>query len=325
MVRLNTVFLGSGEFSRDLLRDLLQAGLSISAVITRPDHPAGRGLRQRSTPVKALAEHAGIRVFQPDGPGDPLFMDALDESSTELILVADYGHLLPRHILEYTAAAYLNVHPSLLPHYRGAAPIQRALMQGERVTGVTLMLLDEGMDTGDIIASEELGIEESDNALSLREKLASLGARMLVETLPRFLSGAIIPVAQEENIATYADPIGKTDMIIDWTRAAESIHDQIRALSPRPGAYTRFRGRRVKILRSLPRRDLSEAAPGKLVFDGKDGLLVGTTAGELQLLELQPEGKKTMSAAEFRRGYRLAADESFFASKSPETHEPPTR
>jgi methionyl-tRNA formyltransferase len=320
VVRLNTVFLGSGEFSRDLLRDLLRAGLSISAVITRPDHPAGRGLRQRSTPVKTLAEHEGMRVFQPDGPGDPLFMDALDESRTEMIVVADYGHLLPRHILEYTATGCLNVHPSLLPRYRGAAPIQRALMQGERVTGVTLMLLDEGMDTGDIIACEESSIDESDNALSLRGKLASLGARMLVETLPLFLSGAITPVAQDETMATYADPIGKTDTIIDWTRAAENIHNQIRALSPRPGAYTRFRGKRVKILRSLPCRDLSEAAPGRLVLDGKDGLLVGTTAGELQLLELQPEGKKAMGAAEFRRGYRLAADESFFASESLETH-----
>ncbi len=325
MVRLNTVFLGSGEFSRDILRDLLQAGLAISAVITRPDHPAGRGLRKRPTPVKALAEHEGVRVFQPDGPSDPRFMDALDESRTEMIVVADYGYLLPRQILEYTATGCLNIHPSLLPRYRGAAPIQRALMQGERVSGVTLMLLDEGMDTGDIIASEELCIAETDNALSVRERLASLGARMLVETLPRFLSGAITPVAQDETIATYADPIRKTDTIIDWTRAAENIHNQIRALSPRPGAFTRFRGRRVKILRSLPRRDLSEAAPGKLVLDGKDGLLVGTAAGDLQVVELQPEGKKAMSAAEFRRGYRLATDESFSTSDSLETFETPPR
>ena len=308
---MNTVYVGSGEFSRDLLHDLLHAGFEVSGVITRPDHPAGRGLRQRPTPVKTTAEQAGIRVFEPDGPGDPLFMTALDELRTEIIVVADYGYLLPRSILEYTPTSCLNVHPSLLPRYRGAAPIQRALMQGERMTGVTLMLLDEGMDTGGVIAREELAIEDADNADSLRTRLASLGARLLTETLPLYISGAVAPAPQDETMATYADPIRKSDTIIDWTRTAGSIHDQVRALSPRPGAYTRFRGKRAKILRSRPRHDIHGTAPGKLVLDGKEGVIVGTSQGTLQILELQLEGKKAVSAGEFRRGYRPADGDRF--------------
>jgi methionyl-tRNA formyltransferase len=283
----------------------------MSAVFTRPDQPAGRGLRRRPTPVKTLAEQEGLKVFQPDGPGDSLFTAALDEVETEMILVADYGYLLPRNILEYTATGCLNVHPSLLPRYRGAAPIQRALMLGERVTGVSLMVLDEGMDSGDVIASLELAVEDSDNALTLREKLAVLGARLLVETLPLYLAGAVTPTPQDESMATYADPIRKADMVIDWTQAATIIHNQVRSLSPRPGAYTGFRGKRVKILRSLPCDDIRDAVPGEIVLESKGGVAVGAGEGSLKLMELQPEGKTVLSASEFRRGYRLSGGDTF--------------
>ncbi|MEW6553065.1 MAG: methionyl-tRNA formyltransferase [Actinomycetota bacterium] len=313
MIFLNTVFLGSGGFSRDLLDELLRSGFEISAVFTRPDHPAGRGLHRRPTPVKAFAKLRGLRVFQPDGPRDPLFTASLGEVKPELMLVADYGYLLPARILGYTAKGCLNVHPSLLPRYRGAAPIQRALMRGEAVTGVSLMVMDEGMDTGDVIAVRELAIADSDSALTLRRKLATLGAGLLLETLPPFLAGDIPPVPQDEAMATYADPIRKEDTVIDWTRTAADIHNQVRALSPRPGAYTLLRGKRVKVLRTLPRPDVAAGIPGELLPEGKEGVAVGTGGGALQLLEVQPEGKKAMSAGEFRRGYRPARGEVFLA------------
>jgi methionyl-tRNA formyltransferase len=279
-------------------------GFETSAVITRCDRPAGRGLRLQPTAVKAFAEKEGLKVFQPDGPDDPAFMAALDDLRPELLLVADFGYLLPRAVLEYPPLGCVNVHPSLLPRYRGAAPIQRALMRGERATGVTLMALDEGMDTGGIIAQEEICIEDADDALSLRRKLVSLGARMVVKTLPSYAAGSIAPHPQEDKRATYADPIRKPDTIIDWTREAMSIHNQVRALSPLPGAYTKLRGKRLKILRTVPREDIAVAAMGKIALCEKDLLMVGTGKGALQVEEIQPEGKKTMSTVEFLRGYR---------------------
>lgn len=308
---MRTVFLGSGEFSRDLLAELLRAGYEIDAVITRPDRPAGRGLYLRPTAVKVLAQGEGLRLLQPAGPSHPAFMGALEELLPDLLLVADYGYLLPEVVLSYPSKGCVNVHPSLLPRYRGAAPIQRALLQGEKETGVTLIALDEGMDTGAIIAVEKAAIEDEDDALSLRRKLASLGARMVVETLPPFASGGIVPRPQEEKMATYADPIRKEETSIDWTRDAKSVHNQVRALSPRPGAHTRLRGKRVKILRAHPRKDIDAAAPGEVALARGEDLVVGTGEHALQLDEVQPEGKRPMRAGEFLRGYHPREGEMF--------------
>jgi len=307
---LNTAFLGSGSFSRDLLFNLLRSGFEVSGVITRPDRQAGRGLARRPTPLKALAESENLRVFQPAGPSDPLFESGLEQLRPDVLLVADYGYLLPRDMLEYPPQGCVNVHPSLLPRYRGAAPIQRAIMRGESRTGITLMLMDEGMDTGEILAQEEIGIEDGDHSLALRVKLASLGARMVVEKLPLYVSGDILPFPQDESMASYADPIGKADMKIDWSQPAVDIHNLVRALSPRPGAYTMFRGKRLKILRSKPRQDVEAEAPGSLVRLGDDTILAGTSRGSLQLEELQPEGKKPLGAGDFLHGYRIMPGES---------------
>jgi methionyl-tRNA formyltransferase len=206
VIDLNTVFLGSGEFSGDLLANLYRAGFDIGGVITRPDRPAGRGLKPRPTPVKKTCEDNGLEIFQPSGPGDPAFIAILEKLNPELILVADYGYILPGAILEYAPKGCLNVHPSLLPLYRGADPIRRALIDGVKTTGVTLMLLDEGMDTGPIIARRELVVQDDDNAGTLREKLASLGADMLVASIPLYVSGMIKPEQQDEEEATYANP-----------------------------------------------------------------------------------------------------------------------
>ncbi|MBN2026432.1 MAG: methionyl-tRNA formyltransferase [Actinobacteria bacterium] len=306
---MNIIFMGSGDFACDMLSDLLREGFSLSGVITRPDRPAGRGLRPRPTPVKSLAAQWGMVVHQPDGPTDPAFLALLEEQRPGLLLVADYGHILTGEILAFPSRGCLNIHPSLLPRYRGAAPIQRALMNGERVTGVTLMLLDEGMDTGDILAREEVVVEAGDNALTLRRKLAARGARMVVDAVPLYLAGDIVPRPQEDELATYADPIRKPEMHIMWQRSATRIHDQVRALSPQPGAYTHFRDKRIKILSTSCARDALPLHPGILEVTGKDILVVGTGKGALQLEEVQPEGKQPMSAADFLHGYRPRSGE----------------
>jgi len=187
-------------------------------------------------------------------------------------------------------------------------------MQGELKTGVSVMLLDEGMDSGPIIASEEVVIEDEDNALTLRRKLAQAGGRVLVEELPRYVRGEIIPRPQDERLATFAEPIRKADMVIDWNRDASSLHNQIRALSPRPGAYTELGGKRIKILRSRIREDIASQAPGRMISLGKESFAVGTAEGALQVEELQPEGKKLLSAAAFLRGYRVPEGEFFGGS-----------
>lgn len=308
---MKTVFLGSGEFSRDLLRELLSLGMQIEALITRPDRPAGRGLRSRPTAVKSLAREAGLAVYDPPEPSHPAFLSALDELRPEVILVADYGLMLSREILEYPPRGCVNVHPSLLPRYRGAAPIRRAIMNGEKETGVTLMLLDEGMDTGGIIASVKVAIGDHDDAEMLRARLASAGARMVMYYLPVYLSGNIEPWPQDEQFATYADPVGKEETLVDWSRSALDIHNQVRSLSPRPGAYAKLGGRRVKILRTRPREDGSAALPGEITTAADGAVLAATGQGMLQLELLQPEGKKVMSAEDFMRGYRPREGEAF--------------
>ncbi len=307
-----TVFLGSGEFSRELLYHLLRAGLDIAAVMTPPDRPAGRGLRLHPTAVKSLAVDEGLQVFQPTGPADPTFATALEAERPDVILVADYGYLLPPEVLSRPARGCVNVHPSLLPRYRGAAPIQRALMHGEKETGVTLMLMDEGMDSGDIIAAEKTAIADDDDAVTLRGRLAALGARVVAENLPPFARGDIVPLPQDERFATYAAPISKEETRIDWEQEATAIHNQVRALRPQPGAHTYHGDKRVKILRSAVCENV-EAAPGEIIVSPEGDLLVGAGRGSLQVLELQLEGKKPLRAAEFLRGYRLQ-ERGFFGT-----------
>ena len=308
---MRTVFAGSGEFSRDLLRNLLLAGFELAGVITQPDRPAGRGLRLHATPVASLAEEKGLVVRRPPAPQDPGFRVTLRELQPDLLLVADYGHILPRAVLDIPPLGCVNVHPSLLPRHRGAAPIQRALMQGAPSTGVTLIVMDEGIDSGPVIAKEELEIADADDAGTLREKLALLGARMVEEFVPLYAAGRIAPEPQDERFATYAEPIRKGDLRIDWSRSARDIHNQVRALSPRPGAHTYLRGRRVKILRTRLRDDMVDIGVATLVSPTGQTLVAGAGKGALELQEIQPEGRRAMSAGEFMRGYRLRPGEGF--------------
>lgn len=308
---MRVIFFGSGGFSRDLLENIIQKGLQIEAIVTRPDRPAGRGRHLRPTPVKAFAKNGNWVVLQPQSPSHKGFAESLEKLHPDLLLVADYGYILPHTILQLPPLGCINIHPSLLPRYRGVSPIQRALMDGGEVTGVTMMLMDEGLDTGPIISQEEIKIEEDDDSATLREKLAELASRMILNDMTLFVSGRITPRAQDESQATYADAIVASEKVIDWSRDSNAIHNQVRALSPRPGAYTFFRGRRVKILRSWPEGALEYLGVGEVKVTEKNTLTAGTGGGALTIIVLQPEGKKVLEAAEFVRGYRPIPGEGF--------------
>lgn len=301
---LRVVFLGSGDFAHGLLRRLLEDGCGIAAVIIPPERPAGRGLRIKASPLKVLARERGLPLLQPGEPRQENYVAALREQRPDLVLVTDYGHILPAAVLEIPPSGCLNVHPSLLPRYRGAAPIQRALMDGVEKTGVSLMLLDEGMDTGPVICQREAAVGGEDDAGILRERLASLAARMVIEELPRYLAGEAVPRPQDERTATYAPPIAKGEYEIDWSRPAADIHNLVRALAPRPGAFTTLRGKRIKILRArLADRD-ANLAPGEMAALDGETFVAGCADGAISLELVQPEGRKAMTAGEFLRGYR---------------------
>lgn len=308
---MRSIFMGSGDFSRDLLKLLLEKGFEFAAVVTRPDQPAGRGLRQRATPVKATALEKGLVVLQPEDLSHEDDIKILRSLQPDFILVADYGNILPGEVLEIPGKGCVNVHPSLLPSYRGAAPIQRTLMDGAAVTGVTLILMDHGVDTGPIISRAEMEIAAEDNFVSLRERLAGLAADMVVHTLPRYAGGEIPPIPQDSGLATYAGPIEKSELAMDWSMNAKKIHDRVRALSPSPGAFSRFRGKRIKILSSRFHESPYSSEPGRIVVVDDKNLLVAAGRGSLSIQVLQPEGKNVMSIAEFIRGYRPQVGECF--------------
>jgi len=311
---LRFFFFGSGEFSRNILEVLLENELIPQALITRIDRPSGRGRRLRPTPVKLFAKESGIEVIQPHDISEDTFIDTLKAAQPEVILLADYGELLPTALLQLPPKGCVNIHPSLLPRYRGASPVQRALMDGVDITGVSLMLMEKGLDTGPIIYQQEMEIGEDDDAGSLARKLAVLGGRLLVSKLPAYLLGEITPHPQDEDEASYAEPINKRELLIDWSRKARTVFNQVRALSPSPGAYTYFRGKRLKILRAMPTAGEVKSPPGTIVVQGNIHLLVKAGEGALRLETLQPEGKKIMSSDEFLRGYHLETGECFEAT-----------
>ncbi len=304
------LFLGTGDYARDVLDKLLASGLAPESVITGPDRPSGRGLRLRSTPVAELAEEKGLDLHKVEGPGDRSFRDILERTRPDLVLVCDYGSRLPGEVLSALPGRFLNLHPSLLPRHRGAAPIQRALMEGETRTGVSLMVMEEGLDTGPVVDAVETEIHPEDDAGTLRVRLAEAGARLLERALPAYLEGKSTPREQDHDMATYAPPLRKEELLIDWREPASVVHNRIRALAPLPGARSRLGGRWIKILRSRPREDVTHLRPGELRGVGGE-MLVGTGGGALEVLQLQPEGRRRMEAAEFLRGFR-GGKEAFF-------------
>lgn len=297
------VFMGTPQFAVAALEGLCQHH-EVSGVVTQPDRPAGRGRRLVPSPVKGVALARGLPVYQPASLRSAEALDQLAGWQPDVIVVAAFGQILLKPVLELAPHGCLNVHASLLPRYRGAAPIAAAILAGDDTTGITIMRLDEGLDTGPLLAQADLAIGPEDTTASLGDKLAVLGAELLIGTLPGWIGGEIQAQPQDDALASYCQRLSKADGELGWTQTAQHLDRQVRAFSPWPGAYTTWQGQRLKVLRTRPRPEwLGEASPGEVV-ELPDGAGVVTGQGLLELLEIQLAGKKPMAAGPFIRGQR---------------------
>ena len=303
---MKILFMGTPDFAVFSLKALVEAGEDVIGVVTQPDKPKGRGYTLTPPPVKVYAEEHGLPVWQPATLRDESFASLLEELSPELIAVVAYGKILPESVIRFPKYGCVNVHGSLLPEYRGAAPMQRAIIDGKEVTGITTMYMDVGLDTGDMILKEEIAIEECDNFETIHDKLGICGARLLVDTVELIKDGKAPATPQDDALATYAAKIEKSDCLIDFSRSAREIHCQIRGLSPIPLSFTHTSdGKLLKVI-AAERVDKSyDAQAGEVVsLDG--GITVACKDGAIKLTHVLPEGKGRMPAADFIRGRKVA-------------------
>ncbi len=296
---MGILFFGTPVFAIPTLKALIESGEEVSAVITQPDKPGGRGRKPIEPPVKRFAMQNDLPVLQPERIKDPKFYETISDYSPEFIVVVAYGMIIPPEILKLPERGPINVHASLLPKYRGAAPIQWAIINGESKTGVTTMLMDEGLDTGDILLHAETEISMEDTTATLSERLASMGAELLLDTLKGLRKGSIKPLPQEGE-PSYAPQIRKEDGLINWGLSAQEIQNRIRGLYPWPTAYTYYRGKLLKILRAGVLE--GSAPPGTVASRQKKRLLIGTGSGLLEPLEVQLEGKRPTPIISFLQG-----------------------
>jgi len=319
--------MGTAELSCASLQALAaDKQFSVAAVITQPDRPKGRDLKPQASPVKVLAQKLGLPVLQPVRARDEQFLGDLRSLHPELIVVAAYGQILPPDILDLPPYGCLNVHTSLLPKYRGAAPIQRAIANGDAETGVTIMKMDVGLDTGPTVAQRSTPIAPEDDSASLHERLARLGAELLVQTIPDYVAGKIQPRPQPAEGVSLAPKIIKEDGRIDWNLPARTIRNRLRAFTPWPGAYTRWSSScSLSPSKDTPKREVQPqllkiwkaevieqcGEPGTILSADKSGIVVACGRGALRILELQREGSRRMSAAEFLAGRPVKSGEKF--------------
>jgi methionyl-tRNA formyltransferase len=305
MSKPSLVFMGTPAFAVPTLRALIDAGYPISAVLTQPDRPVGRGQKLAMPPVKALAVEHGIPVHQPQRlRGDAEMIQTLRDLAPDLIIVVAFGQILPREVLDIPRHGAINVHASLLPRFRGAAPIQWALLNGDAETGVDTMLMEEGLDTGPILLEAKTPISEDETSETLTQRLSELGANLLLETLPLWVEGRIQPQPQGEG-AIYAPMIKKEMGVLDWSQDARTLHNRVRALQPWPGTSTTLGGQLLKIGSTrLIHESAPEAEPGTIVALTPDGWKVATGEGLLLVTVVQLPGKKPQPAAEVARGWR---------------------
>ena len=310
---MRIVFMGTPDFAVPALRALVGGGHDVVGVFTQPDRPAGRGKNLKPSPVKVAAEELDLPVFQPSSIKTPEGIQLLRALAPEGIIVVAYGQILSKEILQMPSTGCINVHASLLPAYRGAAPLHWAIMKGETLTGVTTMLMDEGLDTGDMLLKREVPISTEATTGEIHDVLAALGGELLIDTLCALEKGTLnsIPQTGESN---YAPLLERNHERLDWSRRANELHDQIRGLNPWPGAFATFRGENLKIWRSTLSQQSDEVAesevvsmeeavePGQIIQIVGDGLLVQTGEGILEILEVQPAGKRSMSARDFFNG-----------------------
>lgn len=307
--RARIVFMGTPEFAVPSLAALVKAGHEVVAAVTQPDKPAGRGRVSQSCPVKVLAAEYGIPVLQPAKIREEGFVESLRAMKPEIIAVVAYGKILPPSILSIPPKGCINLHASILPKYRGAAPINRAIIDGEKETGACTMLLDEGMDTGPVYFCESTPIGPDETAEDLSKRLSVLGAGLLARTIGLILEGGIKPCPQDDEKASAAPMLKKEDGRINWTDAADKIACHVRGYYPWPGAFTVWKGT-LKVHRGRAvDTDGSGAAPGT-VIEAKETIRVACGTGVYEITELQPENKKKMSASDFIKGYRITKGDS---------------
>mgnify|MGYP003878979343 CR=1 FL=1 len=309
---MRLAFMGSDEFAIPSLKTVADEH-ELLAVVTQPDRPRGRGLKPKPTPVKSAAEEMGIKVLEPENPNDQGFLETIRGIGPELIVVVSYGHILKADLLNLPPMGCVNLHPSLLPKYRGAAPIERAIMNGEEETGITTFFMDEGMDTGDIILQEKVRIHDDDDATSLKRRLAELGSGILSRTLRLIEEGRAPRIPQDHTMATYAPKIRKEEGDLDWSLPAKRISNMVRALGDWPGVRTWIDGVEMKLLKVEPMEceDWKGLVPGTILEKRKDGWVVATGCGCILVKEVHPLGKRRMTADEYARGHNIQAGMRF--------------
>ncbi|MGB7759258.1 MAG: methionyl-tRNA formyltransferase [Bryobacteraceae bacterium] len=304
---MRLAFLGTPAFAVPTLERLVERGHQVLAAVTQPDRPKGRGQALAQSPVKDAALRFGVPVYQPERVKRAEAVDYLRALAPEAMVVVGYGQIIPQSIIDIPPLGILNVHASLLPKYRGAGPIQWAIVNGETTTGVTIMRIDAGLDTGPMLLQAETAIGAGETAADLGRRLSVMGADLLVEALAALAAGSIFPQPQDNAQATYAPMLKKEDGRIDWTRSAVRIHNQVRGMQPWPGAYSTFRGAALHVWRARPVEAAAGHPPGALA--SIKPLLVACGAGALELVEVQMEGRKRMPAADFANGHRLVENE----------------
>lgn len=304
---MKVIFMGTPDFSVGTLEALIETGHEVALVVTQPDKPKGRGGKMQYTPVKEVAVAHNIPVYQPKRIREPECIEELRKYNADIMVVIAFGQILPKEILEMTPYGCVNVHASLLPSYRGAAPIQWAVINGEKVSGVTTMQMNEGLDTGDMLLKVEIPLDEKETGGSLHDKLAEAGARLCVETLDALKAGTVTPEKQGDSPTAYAKMLDKHMGKIDWKMSAKEIERLIRGLNPWPSAYTRWNenDKGMKIWEAEVAEGQTDKAAGTVVEVAKDGFFVQTGDGLLKITALQIPGKKRMDAAAFLRGYQM--------------------
>lgn len=310
---MRVLFLGTSPFAVPCLQRLLDAPEhEVLGVVTQPDRPQGRGGRVAASPVKQAAAEAGLALFQPEKVRGKEFVQTVRDLAPDTLVVAAFGQIIPQRMLDIPRFGGINVHGSLLPRWRGAAPMQYSLMAGDAETGVTTMRMEAGLDTGDILLQAALPLSDDDNLGTLEPKLAELGAALLAQTLDALARGDCPRLPQDPALVTLAPSLPPETGALDWTRPARDLHNLVRGVTPRPGAYTLWQGKRLKVLRTrLVDAATDERQPGRVEKIDRDGITVKTGAGALRLEEVQPESKGRMAAADWARGARVAPGQQF--------------
>lgn len=306
---MRIVFAGTPEFAAQALAAILAAGQDVPLVLTQPDRPSGRGMALKASPVKQLALEHGLQVHQPASLKSAESRQPIIDASPDVMVVAAYGLILPQTALDIPRLGCINIHASLLPRWRGAAPIQRAVLAGDAETGVTLMRMEAGLDTGPMLLKGRLPITDADCAATLHDKLAALGARLIVEALPRLARGELPGEPQPAEGVTYAAKLEKSEAALDWRQTAVALSRAVRAFDPFPGTVARIEGQTIKVWRAEPAPGAGE--PGTVLAANVDGILVACGEGALRLVELQKSGGKRLQAADFLHGFALKPGQRF--------------